>query len=374
MSDQGDDDGSSREPNVDDAVTDLRPHGSETYKVLGEIDAPEGSGVLGHNTATSGTSAGVKGVVDSSDSNASGVFGEATASNGTVFGVFGSNASSTGSGAGVRAFASNGARGVYASATSGDALYASSDTGVGVLASANTGDAGRIDTFDGDATGIRGRALDNNNPSGDGYGVEGRTQAVGQGAAGVYGLAEKGSGQTYGVHGVTFSNESSAAGVRAVGTGDAAAVSAEGHVDVSKVGVAAYLSSDQTVADSTPTTVAFDTIENNRDDFGGFDTSTGVYTVQQDGDYHVDFQVRWASLFNSDTVVRYRLFINGSYSNGIDAETYTPDGSPTRSFSKALLGLSKGDELSIEVSQYSGSSKDIEGSDARTQVSIHRIG
>lgn len=62
------------------------PHTSSTWKVLGEIDAPTGTGVLGHNTATSGQSFGVKGVTDSAD-DATGVLGKAPA--GEADGVIG---------------------------------------------------------------------------------------------------------------------------------------------------------------------------------------------------------------------------------------------------------------------------------------------
>jgi hypothetical protein len=41
------------------------PHASSTYKVLGELAAHDGTGVLGHNTAASGTAVGVQGVTDS---------------------------------------------------------------------------------------------------------------------------------------------------------------------------------------------------------------------------------------------------------------------------------------------------------------------
>lgn len=40
-------------------------HSSSTWKVLGEIEASTGTGVLGHNTATSGTAVGIEGVTES---------------------------------------------------------------------------------------------------------------------------------------------------------------------------------------------------------------------------------------------------------------------------------------------------------------------
>lgn len=323
------------EPDVDAServdVDDLLA-ASTDYKVRGKDDIVGGAGVVGYNTASSGESYGVEGVTDSADKNA----------------------------AGVRASAPNGGTGVFASANSNSAVYGNSFSGQG----------GSFATVIG-STAVLAQAAAQNTTH---HGVEGLTEATGQSSAGVRGVARGGSGQTYGVYGETASNQADAAGVRGVGNGDAPAVSASGHVDVSKVGVAAYRLNNQTVPDSTITTVAFDTLENSRDDFGGLDTSTGVYTVQRDGDYHIDFQIKWDSIFEAGDVIRYRLFINGAYTNGIDAETYAPNGSPTRSFSKALLGLSAGDELEVRVSQYSGSDKDIEGGTGRTQLSIHRIG
>ncbi len=59
---------------------------SSDYKVRGRTPAPNGAGVVGHNTATSGSAVGVEGVSDSSDGHAAGVEGTV---NGPGYGVLG---------------------------------------------------------------------------------------------------------------------------------------------------------------------------------------------------------------------------------------------------------------------------------------------
>lgn len=74
-------------------TTETMPHSSTTWKVLGEVEARDGTGVLGHNTATTGTAHGVTGVTDSGLSGAAGVKGQASASN--AFGVLSAGDSKT---------------------------------------------------------------------------------------------------------------------------------------------------------------------------------------------------------------------------------------------------------------------------------------
>ncbi len=52
----------------DQQTTDATTAASSTYKVLGEFDADSGAGVLGRNTADSGTPIGVEGAVPNSSS------------------------------------------------------------------------------------------------------------------------------------------------------------------------------------------------------------------------------------------------------------------------------------------------------------------
>ncbi len=62
---------------------------SSDYKVRGKKTAVDGTGVQGHNTATSGALHGVEGVTESSENTAAGLLGAATASTGQAYGVTG---------------------------------------------------------------------------------------------------------------------------------------------------------------------------------------------------------------------------------------------------------------------------------------------
>lgn len=196
------------------------PHDSKTSKVIGEIDATDGIGVLGHNTATSGRSDGVRGVTDSSELNAAGVRGKATAVSGNIYGVWGTTNSSKATAAGVYATTSD-ARGVYADTRGGDAFFALAKSGRGIFAQSEENDSGVFTTFDGSSSAVEVQNSANNNASSTGYGVNATTEATGVGSAGVFGEAESTSGQTYGVHAINRSDNSDAAAVRAVSTSSA---------------------------------------------------------------------------------------------------------------------------------------------------------
>lgn len=150
---------------------------SSTYKVLGEIATPDGTGVLGHNTATSGTAYGLEGVTDSPHASA----------------------------AGLRGRAPNGGRGVHATASTGIGILSHSTDGPGVQASSDANYGGFFSTGDGGLAGLRALNFATSNPESIGYGVRASTDAVGSGAAGIYGEASEGSGQTYGVRGISNS-------------------------------------------------------------------------------------------------------------------------------------------------------------------------
>ena len=85
---------------TDETTSDGTPQvaASSDYKVRGKKPAASGTGVLGHNTATSGTALGVDGVTDSATDGATGVRGVATATSGGVYGVLGVTDSRSGVG------------------------------------------------------------------------------------------------------------------------------------------------------------------------------------------------------------------------------------------------------------------------------------
>lgn len=216
------------EPDVD--ATTLGTAVSTNYKVRGRVAAPDGTGVLGHNTATTGAAHGVEGVADSTDIAAAGVHGEAPGGSGRTYGVEGITRSSHSSAAGVRADAPNGATGVLASSTDESAVHGKSDVGLGGEFRTSTGGTALLGWNGSTAdtpnqhgiqgstnavgilsSGVRGRSRA---ATGTTYGVSGLTDSTGNDTAGVYGLATQASGHTFGVHGETDSTDGGATGVR----------------------------------------------------------------------------------------------------------------------------------------------------------------
>lgn len=79
---QDDDSGKETSSDSDDSVETRTTENSVSseYKTRGKAAASSGTGVLGHNTATSGAALGVEGVTDSTGTGATGVRGEASVS------------------------------------------------------------------------------------------------------------------------------------------------------------------------------------------------------------------------------------------------------------------------------------------------------
>jgi len=182
---------------------------SSNYKTRGRRSSPDGTGVLGHNTATNGVASGVEGVTDSLTDDAAGVTGKATNSTGQTIGVYGSVASphgtgvrgqSAGSGSGIgvhgmtNAYGGTGVRG---------AATASGGPATGVVGNTDSEGYEYLDPFLGYL--VRGFAV----------GVGGHASASGGviGTAGVRGTNAADSGVAYGVWGSTSSNDDLAAGV-----------------------------------------------------------------------------------------------------------------------------------------------------------------
>ena len=131
---------------------------STDYKVRGKKPSSSGTGVLGHNTATSGTAFGVEGVTDSLTDGAAGIRGVGTATSGGIYGVLG---------------------------------LIDSPSGVGVVGAAS--DTTPLISFHGGPTGVWGHT--------DKSGADADVVA----GYGVFGYADANSGQTYGVTGRTDS-------------------------------------------------------------------------------------------------------------------------------------------------------------------------
>jgi len=152
-------------------------------------------------------------------------------------------------------------------------------------------------------------------------------------------------------------------------------LSVSGHSDVDNVGVLAYLSSNQTITADTRSTLSFDATD--VDHFGGFDTNTGKYTVQQAGDYHVDFFIDWADSFSEGDPIDYYLNINGAFDTQFNTIVAT-NTNPTRHFSKTLFGLSADDTIDVEVYHDAGpmTDKEVTGQTEglSTYLTIHKVG
>lgn len=168
----------------------VQPDGGEAYKVVGDFDAAGGIGVLGRNTAPTGTTYGVTGVSESSDSTA----------------------------AAVNAIADNGALGVSAT-TNGN---------YGLDVDTTDHSAIRADTDGEHFNAVHGI---NSATTGWSWGVRGDTHSESENAYGVRGLAEATSGAPVGVGGETAGTDDGAAGVRGHATAsgiDAGTVGVEG--------------------------------------------------------------------------------------------------------------------------------------------------
>lgn len=325
--------------------------------------------------------------------NPAGVFGEATSSTGRTWGVRGRSRSLEADAAGVRAEAIGG-YGLWATSQDqyGVNAYSSNDYGgffrTGAadkpgLYGANLktdnqrgrGVYGYTTTTGSDSAGVYGRA---NATSGRTNGVHGVSKSSSPAASGVYGDAQSNSGQIYGVRGRTLSNDPNAAGVHGEGTTAAPAIHAEGHVSVDRVGLSAYRSTNQTIAgDGANDTVVFDALAGNRDDFNGYDTTTGVYTVQVPGDYHVDCCLDYSSSFSEGDVITYNIWVNGTASRGLslDVRSATANYLAAESFSKLLVDLVAGDTVQITTSQTSATDKQLFGdTGGQTFLTIHKVG
>lgn len=369
-----------------DAAPGIHPRGVEGlsrgdgpgWGVFGRSDSSDGYGVVGDVTTRgfglgSGTPTAVVGATDRSSADtgvdySAGVSGFSSAGSGLSYGVRGRTASPTG-------------YGMFAESTAADgrALFATGE-GNGVTGRAQTRDGYAVI---GDALSQSGRVgISDGRPTGV-YGVTDRSSADSgvTSGAGLSGLAAAQSGRAYGVRGRTRSPdgygvyaETSASGGTALladlngndGTallakGDA---TVEGTLAVENVGVEAYLSSTQSVAHATDTTVEFDATV--ADDTGDFDTGTGTYTIPFDGDYQVDLAVNLAS----EAPLYPRVERNGSQ-RLLRARQNTAD--RWVHLSKTVKSLNAGDTLRAVIRQTSGSSVDLMTGRGETYLSVNRI-
>jgi hypothetical protein len=343
------DDASTDASSTDDQATNLAgsmepaTHASATWKVLGQLDDPTGVGVLGHNTATSGTGYGVEGVTDSPDRGAAGVHGHAAAlSPDPTFGVVGTTASDDNLAAGV---------------------YGDGDQALGVRG-ISSGDDGVFGLSY--ASGSAGVYGENKEPSGSSTnGVRGIARSGADGTAGVKGQSFATSGATYGV----FGSASSPDGYGLYSADDARV---EGSVSMGAVGTEVVRTTDLSVPGSTTVTVAYDTVRT--DDLNEYDTGTGTWTATNAGDYLVTAQVEWGqSNMSAGEGLNLYIYRNGSTFATNYRQSAGSNG-PSMNVSKTVRGLGAGDTISVRVSHYNASGMEISGSAQYNWLEISRIG
>lgn len=308
--------GGSDDETADTTDVTTTSHTSSVWKVLGELADAGATGVLGHNSATSGAGSGVEGVTDSSGTDSAGVRGEATAGSGSTYGVAGYNNSTDFSAAvyGAVTASSN------ASATNGVYGYDPTENGAGVYGF--TDGPGKT------------------------YGVYAHTQS-----ADGYALYADGDSKTEGNHEIT--------GDQTVGT----------------LGASVYLSTSQTIPDDGRNTVEFDgTVVDDRNEWNN--SGNYVFTCATDGDYHVSTSVEWQGNFPAGTEHNVYVRVNSSdkarRTQSVDNDTYS--GILDEHVCKTLRGLSAGDEIEVQVSQTSGGSEDLGTGEAETYLTVDKIG
>jgi len=278
---------------------------SSDYKVRGEKTAPGGTGVQGHNTATTGTATGVEGVTESSAPHAAGVHGQAAAGSGVTYGVLGSGGSPS-------------SQGVVGVTTTGQLP----------------------DLFPTYPAGVWGHT--------DRSGAEADVSV----AYGVRGYASAQSGAAHGVTGATASTDGY--GVLSLDDSKTQGTHEVDRLSQQFVGASVEISSTQTIDPNEFETVRFDS--ENFDRGNEFDTTNHEFSPGMDGIYHANV---WARTDQSGRLLYLQL-----YNGGSRIAQANPDGSDSLLLSR-WFQLTSSDTLSVAaVSQDSTDSIDIVSADA----------
>lgn len=309
-------DGTDSDNTTTDSNVSPESHASSPYKVLGALESTDGTGVLGHNTATSGAGSGVKGVSDSTNREAAGILGVAN---------------------------EDGSNGV--------AGYSLADTANKNLTPTSPGVFANSDMKPGPAV----------------YGIHSSTSGVADGVA----------GSTYSPDGagVRGFNNGGGPGVRS-----SAFLQVDSHVEISDLGASAYLSGNQSISEGSYSKVVFDATEaDDRGEYDkgtGVYTcaNDGDYHVDTHISYkfgnedpvsgRYDLQVR----VNSNIVMRDTVYYPGS-SNTPTAAFMTLGGS------KMLRNLSTNDEITVHAALFgTGTSLSLFPRKYDTYLTISQVG
>lgn len=120
-----------------------------------------------------------------------------------------------------------------------------------------------------------------------------------------------------------------------------------------------HLSANQSIANSSPTTVAFDTV-----DFGVFSTGTNSYTIPLSGYYAVFVKLSWGTATQLTIIYQATLLVNGVNAQG--GSSFMPAGGfstladgavPGNAFETPISDLrffNAGDVLTVQGNQTNG--------------------
>lgn len=132
----------------------------------------------------------------------------------------------------------------------------------------------------------------------------------------------------------------------------------------------AQLGSNQTITSGSFDIVVFDTVV--VDELNGYDTSTGVYTVQAEGDYSVAFTIDWNSTFADGDEIFYSIYVDSGPFVAVDLTSN--GGREGYSLSTSIPNLNAGDTIEVRVRQDSGVDQEIFGDDTpETHLAIDRL-
>jgi hypothetical protein len=290
---------------------------SGSYKVLGELSDSNGAaGVVGRNTASSGDTYGVVGETESDGNLAAGVQGVTTSTNQGVDG---------------RAYDDESNLGEPATSES-----------VGVMGRSDKSSGYGVLGWSTNHIGILGRSDDSNSAGVFAYNSTSNGTALhSNGDALIDGSQTVKNSQTVDGN-QTVKSSQTVSGDQTV----------EGSHSVSKTGVEVYLGSSQSIAGSrTRTQIEFDTVV--QDDFSGWDGANYQYEIPEDGTYQVSAQAAYLTMPDG-TLTEIWVSVNGADRINISAR-----GTDTIVASKALMGLSSGDSITVDTAQSDSSSHDL---------------
>lgn len=136
-----------------------------------------------------------------------------------------------------------------------------------------------------------------------------------------------------------------------------------------QVAATARLSTDLNVPSGTGTTVPFDTATD--DDWGAWDTSTGTFTVPQDGWYSIRTQSRWPGMPDGS---RIGTIVNASGYTAQRNWVHTGDTNVVSGMGNGMFDLTAGDQIFVQVRQNSGSDQTMAGTESESFCYVEYLG